>query len=103
MKKFQVNIQAGAHADIEAAVEWIAERSPVRAARWHGRLLQAIQSLGSLPERCGLAPESETYGEPIRQLLYGKRRGIYRILFVVRGDTVSVLHVRHGAQQFLDP
>jgi plasmid stabilization system protein ParE len=35
----------------------------------------------------------------IRQLIYGGRRGRYRILYVVRGKEVRVLHVRHGAQR----
>lgn len=42
--------------------------------------------------------ESQEFDEDIRQMLYGKRPHIYRVLFVVRGDVVYVLHVRHGAR-----
>ncbi|HZW33521.1 MAG TPA: hypothetical protein VFF52_22570 [Isosphaeraceae bacterium] len=37
----------------------------------------------------------------MRVLLYGKRRGVYRVLFTIRGDTVHVLTVRHSAQRSL--
>ena len=52
------------------------------------------------PTRCGIAPESEKSGEEIRQLLYGKRPHVYRILFIVRQDVVYVLHIHtgHGVQ-----
>ena len=46
-------------------------------------------------------PDSEVYGEEVRVLLYGKRRGVYRVLFAIRGDTVHVLSVRHSAQRSL--
>lgn len=45
-----------------------------------------------------MAPESASFEEPIRELLYGSgNRGTYRILFVVLDGTVFVLHVRHGS------
>jgi len=32
----------------------------------------------------------------VRQLLYGRKRHAYRILFTLDGEIVSVLHIRHG-------
>ena len=43
--------------------------------------------------------ESHALAEDIRQLLYARRRSRYRILFRIRGDTVEIVHVRHGARQ----
>jgi len=65
--------------------------------------VEAVRSLESNPRRRELAPESEWYPGELRQLLHGKRRGIYRILFEVRGDTVHILRVRHSAQALLEP
>jgi hypothetical protein len=48
-----------------------------------------------------LAPENVHFTQDIRQLLYGPRNDVYRILFTILGDTVQVLHVRHSAQQHL--
>src|SRR5262249_23120449 len=78
-------------------------RSRAAAVRWHGQLLEDVRSLENNPERCGLAPESEWYPGEIRQLLHGKRRGVYRVLFEVRGKTVYILRVRHSDQTLLEP
>jgi len=98
---FVVRISATAWAEVEEAYEWLAARSPRAAARWREALLEAIDSLETQPQRCALAPESETLGRDIWQLLHGKQRGIYRILFEIRDDTVYVLSVRHGARRQL--
>jgi plasmid stabilization system protein ParE len=99
-----VRITARALQEIDETLAWLAERSRPAAARWHERLLEAIRSLENNPERCGLAPEDEWYEDgPLRQLLCGKRQGVYRILFEVRGDTVYILRVRHSAQALLEP
>lgn len=98
-----VHITARALREIDAALEWLTERSRPAAVRWHQQLTEAIRSLENNPERWGLAPESEWYSGELRQLLHGNRRGAYRILFEVRGDTVYVLRVRHSAQALLEP
>jgi plasmid stabilization system protein ParE len=100
---YEVIVQYSAQAEIEAAYEWNARRAPLTAARWYNRLLDAIKSLADNPERCPLAPEHECFPEEIRNLLYGKRRNVYRILFTIRGDTVHVLHFRRGARKALKP
>ena len=61
--------------------------------------MKAFRSLEKNPLRCPLAPESVFFKEEIRQLVYGQ----YRILFTVKGDTVYVLRVRHGAMEYLKP
>jgi plasmid stabilization system protein ParE len=99
-----VRISRRALREIDAALAWLAERSRAAADRWHGRLLEAIRSLEDNPGRCPLAPEDECYeGGELRQFLHGKRRGVYRILFEVRGDVVYILRVRHSAQDLLKP
>ena len=83
---------------------WIAEHSPAPAARWLVGLQKATAKLATYPERHPLAiEESERFGFPIRQSLYGRRRGIYRILYSIEGDTISVLAIRHSAQGSIDP
>lgn len=98
-----VHITARALREIDEALTWIARRSRRAAARWHRRLAIAIQTLAENPTRWALAPESDWYPGILRQFLYGKRRGVYRILFEVRGDAVFILRVRHGAQALLEP
>jgi plasmid stabilization system protein ParE len=101
--KFSVVVQPSAQTEMEAAYAWIAERAPLTAIKWYNRLLKAIGSLEDHPERCSLAPEDEFFPEEIRNLLYGKRRHAYRIIFTIRGDTIHVLHFRRGSRQVLKP
>jgi plasmid stabilization system protein ParE len=96
---YRVIVQPPAQADIEAAYLYIRERAPATADRWLDGLEKAIAELDRLPKRCGLARESKEFTEEIRQFLYGRGYWKYRILFVIRGKAVRVLHVRHGAQR----
>ena len=98
-----INIFARAMADIRAAVVWRSQRSASAAARWHAGILAAIRTLAGNPERCPLADEAADLGVDLRQLLYGRRRSVYRILFTIEGQAVNVLRVRHAAQDRLSP
>ncbi len=88
---------------MESAYEYIEQDSPDRAHEWAVGLMDAIDTLKTFPGRCQIAHESEYFTQEIRQLLYGKGRGAYRVLFTVIDDTVSILHIRHGARDTLRP
>ncbi len=98
---YTVRFTARALGEIDSAFAWLSERSPA-AVRWYEQLSRSIQSLEENPKRWGLAPEDEWYEGELRQLLHGKRRGVYRVLFEIRGNTVYVLRVRHSAQELLE-
>jgi plasmid stabilization system protein ParE len=100
---YEVRIAARAQTDIEEATAWLVRQSPSAASRWYETLLTSIQTLESNPERCPTAHEAEDLAIDLRQLLFGKRRGVYRILFVIQGNVVNVLHVRHSARDWLRP
>jgi plasmid stabilization system protein ParE len=99
---FRVEITATAFAEIRQSYLWMAEQSEAAAERWLDSLLAALETLADNPLRCSLAPEYEDSSRELRQLIVGKRRNIYRVLFEVRGETVFVLRIRHGAQALLD-
>jgi plasmid stabilization system protein ParE len=103
MTKFRVIIQPSASAEVEQAFLWISEQNPEAAVKWFHGLEAAIQGLETTPERCPVAPENDAFKEEIRQLIYGRRTGRYRVFFTIRGDSVHVLHVRHGARDYLEP
>jgi plasmid stabilization system protein ParE len=96
--KYKLIMQPPAMADLDEAYRWIAERSPENATRWFNRFLESLSTLGQSPNRCGVAPESAQIGQEIRQLLCGRRGGVYRALFVIEKDEVHVLHIRHAAR-----
>jgi plasmid stabilization system protein ParE len=95
---FQVEITPIAEAQIEQAYRWYRERNPEFADRWFRGLMNTIATLQEKPQRCVLAVEHEIFPEEVRQLLYGKAKNVYRVLFAIRGDTVYALYVRHSAQ-----
>jgi plasmid stabilization system protein ParE len=78
------------------------------ADRWYAGLARAMESLSQLPRRYPLAPESDLLGGEVRQMIYGRGRGTYRILYRVlepeegSPGIVRILHVRHAARQRLD-
>ena len=101
--KYRVVLQPGAEADIGEAFAYLRARAPEAAERWLRGLYASVETLETIPTRCGLARENDAFRDQIRQLLYGKRQHKYRILFTVRGGEVHVLHVRHGARAALEP
>jgi plasmid stabilization system protein ParE len=100
---FQVIIQPRAERDIRNHVAWIIgqSNSPATALRWARALRNKIDTLKTTPLRCPVDPDSDAYGEEVRVLLHGKRQKVYRILYVIRGDAVHVVAVRHAAQRSL--
>ncbi|WP_293092646.1 type II toxin-antitoxin system RelE/ParE family toxin [Moorena sp. SIOASIH] len=78
---------------------------PPRLAFGMRLLLKAIESLSQFPKRCPLARENKYFSQEIRQLLYGRGRNSYRILFTIlelpERATVRILHIRHASQQTL--
>lgn len=101
--EYRIMLQPEAYEGMESAYAYIKQQSPDNAYQWAVGLMDAINTLKTFPTRCMLAPEDQFFRQEIRQLLYGKGRRVYRILFTILGDAVSVLHIRHGAQEVLKP
>jgi plasmid stabilization system protein ParE len=100
----RVIIQARADAEVMENFRWLVERSPAAARRWLAGLRKAVAKLAEDPERNPIAvEESERFGITIRQSLYGRRRGVYRILYHIDRDTVFVLAIRHSARDVFEP
>ena len=96
---FQVFVTPTADADVMEAFRWYAERSLLAAEEWYEGLNEAMISLSDDPNRYPLSQDdSDALGRETRILLHGRRRGVFRILFTIEGETVWVLRVRHDAQ-----
>ena len=99
MPAYQVALVDSAKADARHIYDWILERTPFYGPTWFESLIDKLYSLESQPLRCPLAREASALNRPIRCLLFGKKHGIYRILYEVdeSSRTVWVLHIRHGS------
>jgi plasmid stabilization system protein ParE len=101
---YRVIIEPTADQGIRHAYRWMTEnRSQAAATKWFNALEKAIQTLETRPRRCPIAAENDKFPEEIRELLHGRRRQKYRIIFTIREDAVHVLNVRHGAQDEIEP
>jgi plasmid stabilization system protein ParE len=98
---YTVHITDRAISDVDTAVARIAQQAPRNAANWHVRLLTSLQSLEYNPRTYPLAEEAQDLKIELREMLFGKRSGVWRILFTIEGDKVNVLHVRHAARDRL--
>ncbi|HTU19210.1 MAG TPA: type II toxin-antitoxin system RelE/ParE family toxin [Gemmataceae bacterium] len=100
---FQVIFRPRADADVTAAVTWLACRNAAAAARWRTGLFRIVENFETNPNGYPIADEAVDLGVELRELLYGRRRGVYRILFTIEGQTVNIVRVRHAAQDRLAP
>jgi len=103
---YTVSHTATAEADAYAAFERIQEIAPASAATWLAGLFTAIRTLADMPTRCPVIPEADELGRPVRHLLYGKRTGVYRIIFDIQEASeevprVRVLRIWHGVRDAL--
>ena len=53
--------------------------------------------LSQFPEAHPLARENELYKPELRQMIFGKGRSRYRVIFIIRKKEVVVLDIRHAA------
>jgi toxin ParE1/3/4 len=93
---YRVELAERAILDLESIYSEIdAENSPP-ARRWYNGLEELVLSLDRLPDR-GTRTEED---RKLRQLLYGNKPHIYRIIYSINRSAkqVTVIHIRHGAR-----
>jgi plasmid stabilization system protein ParE len=103
---YHIEISSVAEAEVDSAFLLLSQTtSPEKARQWYEGLLKAIESLSEMPKRCPVARENQYFSQEIRQLLYGRGRNSYRILFTIlesdEAGKVRILHIRHAAQKTL--
>ncbi|MEB3292106.1 MAG: type II toxin-antitoxin system RelE/ParE family toxin [Synechococcales bacterium] len=103
---YRIDFSSIAKAEADAAfLRFSQYTSPERSQSWYQGLIKAISSLQEMPRRCPIAPENTLFSQEIRQLLYGRGKTAYRILFTVLDEqtipTVRILHVRNAVQRVI--
>ncbi|MBC7785801.1 MAG: type II toxin-antitoxin system RelE/ParE family toxin [Burkholderiales bacterium] len=96
--KYAVIFTRTAERESHEVYRWLRDHTEQHSAEWYYGFYDAVQSLEIDPERCPLAPESAVVSVDVRRMLYGNRRHAYRVLYLIRGSSVYILHVRHAAR-----
>lgn len=102
--KFKVTLAIEARVEVRDIVIWLRSRSQAGAKTWRRRWEKVITALEEHADSCGLAPEADLHGQAIYQIIFQTRQGLpYRALFLIRGNSVSVIHVRGSGQDLVTP
>jgi plasmid stabilization system protein ParE len=96
---YLVEITPRAKNDLNRIYNRVVRAAPYRGPIWFERFEHAIQSLENFPERYEPLPKFSTPDRIVRQLLFGRRRNVYRAFYTIIGPMVWVIHVRHGARR----
>lgn len=95
--EYELRLTDRAFQDMRGIYEFIGAESSEVALAWFEKLVEAVESLSTYPER-GTAVAGK---KSVRRIIFGDKPNVYRIAYLVdkRNGVVHVLHVRHGARQ----
>lgn len=94
MQHYHVIISPEAKANIREAFYFIYDQSPKNAKAWLNKIYQKITALDSMPHRCGVIRENQSFDEELRELLFYSHRIIIHV--DEENSQVNILSVRHG-------
>lgn len=88
-----------AERDLQSIFYFTQAQTASAAIDWFNGLAVSISTLAHHPARCAVIPENSKF----RQLLYGSKPHIYRIIFSLDEESkqVNIVHVRHSARSGL--
>ena len=89
---------------MEHIFAWIYQRSPQGAAKWLARWSDVLAELADHPEQFLPAPENNDHDDEMRNVVFKTRYGKkYCALYVIRNNTVTVVHIRGPGQDSVSP
>ena len=92
----QIRWSLTAENDLQAVEVFIAKDSVLQAVSFIDRLIESTEKLSSLPKIGRVVPE---FGqESLREVIFHG----YRVVYQLRGDSVTILRVVHGARNMVD-
>ncbi len=94
--RFRVRLTPRAAEDADRIYRRVVQAAPLAGQNWYNRLIDAIDSLAELPERC-LA--RQIGGLTVRKLLFGRKPYVYGVYFEIADDTVTILHIRRWGRR----
>jgi toxin ParE1/3/4 len=96
---FRVSLTPRAAGDADAIYRRVSVEAPFAGPRWYDKLIRTLQSLDTLPERGQIVKDFSHPEHLVRRILFGRKPNVYRIYYSLEGETVRILHIRHGARR----
>jgi len=97
-KSFKITVSSRARTDILEAASYIQQTQSAQASsQWKTALVNAIRSLGEMPNRCPRTSESDDIGLEIRALLHRPHRILFRV--VEDKKMVEIMRVYHEKRE----
>ena len=90
---FEVVIHQDAIDDLMRSYTFVQKHAPNTVAKWLKRLQMHVKTLSRNPQRCPIARESKRVFLEVRELHFGRRPNVFRILFNIDEKTVRVLKI----------
>lgn len=100
---FHVVFTRRANNDVAEKETWLSRLGNQTVSRWRARLFGAVERLEFDPLCYPKADEADELGLDLREILFGRRRHVYRMVFLVdeAAQVVKVYRIRHAAQDRL--
>lgn len=91
--EFEVVVYQDAIDDLMLSYTFVQKNAPNTVANWLERLQIHVKTLSRNPQRCPIARESKRVFLEVRELHFGRRPNVFRILFTIDQKTVRVLKI----------
>src|SRR5258706_10465329 len=96
---YRVRLTPRAARDADLIYRRVTVEVPFPGLRWYDKLIRTLESLDTFPERGQIVEDFSRAGHLVRRILFGRKPHVYRIYYSIEGETVLILHIRHGARR----
>lgn len=96
MERYKVRILPAAQEDMAEIVEYLNTLSPQAALRYYDLLVERIESLSDMPERCPKTRDAQLLLRGFHYLVVEN----YLVFFIITGDIVQVHRILYGRRQY---
>ncbi len=96
MAIYKVKIYSVAQKDFEEIIEYLNTLSPQAAIKYYDLIVEKINSLAQIPERCPLAKDLQLRVRGYRTLVIEN----YIVFYIIKEDLVQIHRILYGRRQY---
>lgn len=96
MGKYNIKIYSNAKRDLKDIIGYLNTLSPQAALKYYDLIVEQINSLAEMPERCSFVRDIVLKAKGYRYLIIEN----YLVFFVVKTDTVQIRRILYGRRNY---